>query len=171
MAFAEDEPKRIRVGLIGCGSVSGQYLPQLKKCRYVEVVSLCDRKYERAQRRGKEFNVENTYPSIDAMLAGVPFDFLVDTTDMQEHEGINRRALSWQAGDHADRGHAKKGGGINHFPGDVLDFPSLPGGRGIHVVGQAADLKSSFGQLLVSPTANNLSYRVVGGLVAHQRNR
>lgn len=97
-SIAVDEPKRVRVGLIGCGSVSGQYLPQLKKCAYAEVVSLCDRKYERAQRRGKEFGVANTYRDIDTMLAGVPFDFLVDTTDMQEHEGINRKAL--QAGKH-----------------------------------------------------------------------
>jgi len=95
---ADSAAKRIRVGLIGCGSVSGQYLPQLKKCPYVEVVSLCDRKYERAQRRGKEFGVADTYPSIGAMLSGVPFDFLVDTTDMQEHEGINRKAL--EAGKH-----------------------------------------------------------------------
>jgi predicted dehydrogenase len=97
-SLAADATKRIRVGLIGCGSVSGQYLPQLKKCPYAEVVSLCDRKYERAQRRGKEFNITNTYPNIDSMLAGVPFDLLVDTTDMQEHEDINRKGL--KAGKH-----------------------------------------------------------------------
>jgi predicted dehydrogenase len=97
-SMAADEPKRVRVGLIGCGSVSGQYLPQLQKCPYAKVVSLCDRKYERAQNRGREFKVANTYPNIEAMLAGVPFDFLVDTTDMQEHEGINRKGL--EAGKH-----------------------------------------------------------------------
>jgi predicted dehydrogenase len=32
------------------------------------------------------------------MLAGEPFEFLVDLTDMQQHEGINRRAL--EAGKH-----------------------------------------------------------------------
>jgi len=96
--LAADATKRIRVGLIGCGSVSGQYLPQLKKCPYVEVVSLCDRKPERAVQRAREFKIETHYPSIDDMLAGVPFDLLVDTTDMQEHEGINRRAL--EAGKH-----------------------------------------------------------------------
>src|SRR5690348_12552419 len=64
-SIAADQPKRIRVGLIGCGSVSGQYLPQLKKCPYTEVVSLCDRKFERAHRRGKEFGVDNQYPNID----------------------------------------------------------------------------------------------------------
>ena len=90
--------KRIRTGLIGCGSVSNQYLPQLTQSPFVEVVSLCDIRYERAKKQGERFKVANTYPNIDAMLAGEPFDFLVDTTDMQQHEGINRRAL--EAGKH-----------------------------------------------------------------------
>lgn len=34
--------KKIRIGLIGCGSVSGQYLPHLSKSPYVELVSVCD---------------------------------------------------------------------------------------------------------------------------------
>ena len=98
-ALAADAPaKRIRTGLIGCGSVSNQYLPQLTQCPFVEVVSLCDIKPERAQRQAERFKVAHHYPNIEAMLAGEPFDFLVDTTDMQQHEGINRRAL--EAGKH-----------------------------------------------------------------------
>ena len=97
--FAAAAPaKRIRTGLIGCGSVSGQYLPDLIKCPFVEVVSLCDIKPERAKRQAERFKVAHHYPNIEAMLAGEPFDFLVDTTDMQEHEKINRRAL--EAGKH-----------------------------------------------------------------------
>src|SRR5205085_7528932 len=75
-----------------------QYLPQLKKCPYAEVVSLCDRKPDRAKARAEQFGIANHYPNINAMLAGVPFEFLIDTTDMQEHEGINRRAI--EAGKH-----------------------------------------------------------------------
>ena len=98
-AFAADAPpKRIRTGLIGCGSVSRKYLPSLTQCAFVEVVSLCDIKPERARRRGEEFKVPHHYPNIEAMLAGEPFDLLVDTTDMQAHEAINRRAL--EAGKH-----------------------------------------------------------------------
>ena len=98
-ALAADAPaKRIRTGLIGCGSVSNQYLPQLTQCPFVEVVSLCDIKPERAQRQAERFKVAHHYPNIEAMLAGEPFDFLVDTTDMQQHEGINRRAI--EAGKH-----------------------------------------------------------------------
>jgi predicted dehydrogenase len=84
---------KIRVGVIGCGSVSGRYLPHLSECPYVEVVSVCDIIPERAAARGKEFHVPNQYPHIDAMLAGAPFDLLVNLTDMQEHERLNRQAI------------------------------------------------------------------------------
>jgi predicted dehydrogenase len=95
---ADTNTRRVRTGVIGCGSVSHQYLPQLTKSPFTEVVSLCDIRYERAQKQGEKFQVRNTYPNIDAMLAGEAFEFLVDLTDMQQHEGINRRALT--AGKH-----------------------------------------------------------------------
>jgi predicted dehydrogenase len=88
-----DEKKRIRTGVIGCGSVSHAYLPQLTKSPFVEVVSLCDIKPERARKQAEKFNVVHHYPNIDAMLAGEAFDFLVDLTDMQQHEQLNRRGL------------------------------------------------------------------------------
>src|SRR5690242_1585943 len=72
-ARAADAPsKRIRTGLIGCGSVSHQYLPQLTQSPFVEVVSLCDIRPERAQRQAEKFKVTHHYPHIDAMLAGEP---------------------------------------------------------------------------------------------------
>jgi predicted dehydrogenase len=91
-------PRRVRTGVIGCGSVSGSYLPVLTKSPFVEVVSLCDIKPERARKRAEEFQIAHHYPHIDAMLAGEPFEFLIDLTDMQEHEKLNRRGL--EAGKH-----------------------------------------------------------------------
>src|SRR5580765_2357727 len=93
-----EEPKRIRTGVIGCGSVSNSYLPVLTKSPFAEVVSLCDIRPERARKQADRFKVAHHYPHIDAMLAGEPFDFLIDLTDMQEHEHLNRQAL--QAGKH-----------------------------------------------------------------------
>src|ERR1051326_9465104 len=82
--FAADPGvKRIRTGVIGCGSVSHQYLPQLTASRFVEVVSLCDIRYQRAQQQGEKFKVRNTYPNIEAMLAGEPFEFLIVLTEMK----------------------------------------------------------------------------------------
>ena len=96
--FAAEATKRIRTGVIGCGSVSGSYLPVLTKSPFVEVVSVCDIKPERARKQAEKFKVAHHYPNIDAMLAGEPFEFLVNLTDMQEHERLNRQALD--AGKH-----------------------------------------------------------------------
>lgn len=86
--------KKLKVALIGCGSVSNRYLPQLLSSSMIEVVSLCDIKYERAVSQNKEYKVNaQTYPNIDAMLAGVPFDMMVTTTDMQVHGELNKKAL------------------------------------------------------------------------------
>jgi predicted dehydrogenase len=91
---AAQSTRRIRTGVIGCGSVSNAYLPVLTKCPHAEVVSLCDIRPERARRQAERFNVGHHYPHIDAMLAGEPFEFLVNLTDMQEHEHLNRQALA-----------------------------------------------------------------------------
>lgn len=88
----------MRTGVIGCGSVSGSYLPVLMESPFVELVSLCDIRPERAREQAERFGVAHHYPHIDAMLAGEPFELLVNLTDMQAHEELNRRALA--AGKH-----------------------------------------------------------------------
>jgi len=95
----ETSQKKLRVALIGCGSVSNRYIPHLQTSSLIQIVSLCDIRYERAVNQNKQYNVNaQTYPHIDKMLAGVPFDMMVTTTDMQEHEHLNRQAL--MAGKH-----------------------------------------------------------------------
>src|SRR6266487_5551104 len=95
----EKNEKKLKVAIIGCGSVSGSYIPKLQTSDVIEIVSLCDIKYDRALERNKRFNVNaQTYPNIDAMLQGVPFDMMITLTDMQVHEELNRKAL--KAGKH-----------------------------------------------------------------------
>ncbi len=92
--------RRLRVGIIGCGSVSNQYIPHLKKSSLIDIVSLCDIKHERAIRQKTTYGLKDaeTYPNIDKMLAGNHFDMMITLTDMQEHGWINKRAL--EAGRH-----------------------------------------------------------------------
>jgi predicted dehydrogenase len=97
-ALGHTQRRPTRVGVIGCGSVSGQYLPHLAKSPHVELVSTCDTRYDRAQRRAAEYRVPHHYPRIEPMLEGEPFELLVNLTDMQEHGRLNRLAL--QAGRH-----------------------------------------------------------------------
>jgi predicted dehydrogenase len=89
---------RIKVAVIGCGSVSGSYLPNLAKCPHVELVSTCDIIPERAANQAKRFNVAHHFPNLEKQLAGPAFDLLVNLTDMQEHEHLNRQAIA--AGKH-----------------------------------------------------------------------
>ena len=91
--------KKLRVAVIGCGSVSNRYIPQLLSSKWIEVVSLCDIKPERAVAQNKEYEVNAaTYGHIDEMLKGVPFDMMVTLTDMQVHGELNKKAL--MAGKH-----------------------------------------------------------------------
>ena len=90
--------KKIKVAVIGCGSVSTQYLPHLSKSKFVDIVSVCDIIPERAVTRSKEYKVPNHYPHIDQLLAGAPFDLMITLTDMQEHGRLNEQAL--EAGKH-----------------------------------------------------------------------
>jgi predicted dehydrogenase len=95
----ETKASKLRVAVIGCGSVSNRYIPHLQSSPLIEVVSLCDIKYERAVAQKKQYNVNaETYPNIDALLKGVPFDMMVTLTDMQLHGELNKKAL--MAGKH-----------------------------------------------------------------------
>ena len=95
----ENNATKLRVAVIGCGSVSNRYIPHLQSSALIDVVSLCDIKYERAIEQKKQYNVNaETYPNIDALLKGVPFDMMVTLTDMQLHGELNKKAL--MAGKH-----------------------------------------------------------------------
>lgn len=84
---------RIKVGVVGCGSVSRMYLPNLATSPFVELVCTCDIIPERAAAAAEEFAIPHHYPDIQQMLAAAPFELLVNLTDMQEHERLNRLAI------------------------------------------------------------------------------
>jgi predicted dehydrogenase len=56
-------------------------------------VSVCDIRFERAQKAAEKYKVPNAYPHVDAMLAGVPFELLVNTTSMPSHYPVNKKGL------------------------------------------------------------------------------
>jgi predicted dehydrogenase len=97
-ASAQTVQRKIKVGVIGCGSVSWKYFPELKSRPYIEIVSACDIRMHRAEARAKDYNVPNVYPDIEKMLAGAEFEFLINLTSMPSHYQVNKRAL--QAGKH-----------------------------------------------------------------------
>ena len=89
---------KIKVAVIGCGSVSNRYFLHLSESPYVELVSTCDLIPERSIQQATAFKVPNHYPHIDQLLAGAPFDLMVNLTDMQVHGDLNKKAI--MAGKH-----------------------------------------------------------------------
>lgn len=89
---------KVRVGVIGCGNVSGAYLADLKARPCIELVSVCDIIVARAEAAAARHGVPHVYPHIDKMLAGTDFDLLVNITDMQAHYALSKAALA--AGKH-----------------------------------------------------------------------
>jgi predicted dehydrogenase len=86
--------QKLRVAIIGCGSVSNRYIPHLQTSSLIEIVALCDIIYERALAQKKQYDLNaSTYDSIDKLLNGVPFDMMVTLTDMQVHGELNKKAL------------------------------------------------------------------------------
>jgi predicted dehydrogenase len=98
MALNRDE-KKLRVAIIGCGSVSNRYIPHLQTSSLIEIVALCDIIHERALAQKKLYSVNAaTYDNIDSLLTGVPFDMMITLTDMQKHGALNQKAI--MAGKH-----------------------------------------------------------------------
>lgn len=84
---------KVRVAVVGCGSVSRSYIPHLKQSPYVELVAVCDSLVERAQQHAETHAIEHYFADIDQMLAEVEFDLLVNLTSMPFHAPFNRKAL------------------------------------------------------------------------------
>lgn len=84
---------RVKVAVIGCGSVCRHYFPSLRESPHAEVVAACDRLPERAAAAAEKYGVPHHCGSLDALLEGPAFDLLVNLTDMQEHRAINERAI------------------------------------------------------------------------------
>lgn len=91
--FSRSGERKIKVAVIGCGSVSNMYFPHLVKVPNVEVVATCDIIPEKAKAAAAKYNVARHYATIDELLKAVPFDLLVNLTDMQAHGDLNKKAL------------------------------------------------------------------------------
>src|SRR5262245_53174205 len=88
---------RVRVGVVGCGNISGTYLRLLPSFAALEVVACADTLEERAHARAAEFNVPKAY-SVAALLADPAVDLVVNLTTPQAHADVGLAALA--AGKH-----------------------------------------------------------------------
>lgn len=91
--------RRVKVGVIGCGVISGIYLKNLTQVfnHAVDVMACADLMPELAKKRAEEFNLPLAC-SVDELLANPDIEVVLNLTAPTAHAAVNIQAL--QAGKH-----------------------------------------------------------------------
>ena len=103
--------KRFKVGLVGCGNISGAYLRSCRTFPVLEVVACADLDVGRAQEKAAEFAIPKAYSYAD-MLADPEVEIVINLTVPSVHAEVNLAAI--QAGKHV---HGEKPLAINREDG------------------------------------------------------
>jgi len=91
--------KKTRIGIVGCGAISGIYLKNLTQMFMdTEVIGVCDLIDERAQKAVKEYNIPKKYKDMHEMFADADVDIVLNLTRPYEHFEVNMAAIN--AGKH-----------------------------------------------------------------------
>jgi predicted dehydrogenase len=85
-----------RVGIIGCGNISGIYLTNCRKLPGLELVACADLDIERARAKDPEHGIRAA--TVDELLADPDIDLVVNLTIPAVHAEVNRAVLA--AGKH-----------------------------------------------------------------------
>lgn len=86
------EKKATKVGIIGCGNISGAYLKALKSFDVLEVVACADIKRGRAKARAKEFHVPRVH-SVKRLLSDRHIQIVVNLTPPTAHAEVGMAIL------------------------------------------------------------------------------
>jgi len=87
----------VRIGLVGCGAISGAYLSAAPLFPVMKVVACADLSREAAERKAAEFGVPRVC-TVDELLADNSVDVVLNLTVPKAHAEIALRAL--EAGKH-----------------------------------------------------------------------
>jgi predicted dehydrogenase len=89
--------ERIRVGVVGCGAISGRYLQWGQNFPILEMAACADLNHAAAEKKAAEFNVPRVL-EVDELLADKAIDIVLNLTVPKAHASISLAAL--EAGKH-----------------------------------------------------------------------
>ena len=96
-SMTEPHPRPFRVGIIGCGNISGQYLSTFTALPGITVTACADLDPDRAAATAREHGVPRAM-GVDALLADPDVDAVVNLTVPVAHATVTREAVA--AGKH-----------------------------------------------------------------------
>jgi predicted dehydrogenase len=106
--------RKVRIGVVGCGAISGAYLGMAKHFPIVEVVACADLDVARARAKAKEFGVPRA-GSVDELLRDPDVELVLNLTVPRAHAPVSLAALD--AGKHV---YAEKPLGVAREEGLAL---------------------------------------------------
>ncbi|NLG24879.1 MAG: Gfo/Idh/MocA family oxidoreductase [Clostridiales bacterium] len=108
--------KPVKVGIVGCGCISGIYLTNLTGMfrRTVEVVAVCDLIPERAFEAQAKYGIPRAYVTDEEIMADDEIELIVNLTTPDQHMPVNIMALN--AGKHA---YCEKPLAVNRADGEA----------------------------------------------------
>lgn len=99
---------KIKIGVVGCGVISGIYMQNLtQRFKNVELIACMDLIREKAEARAKEFNVPKVY-DLEEFYKDPEIELVVNLTTPQSHVDVDLRSL--RAGKHV---YSEKPFGLN----------------------------------------------------------
>ncbi|HET6246378.1 MAG TPA: Gfo/Idh/MocA family oxidoreductase [Tepidisphaeraceae bacterium] len=114
----------LRVGVVGCGAISGAYLKMARNFPAMRIVSVADIDPAAAQAKAREFNIPRVCP-VDELLGDKSVDLVLNLTIPKAHCLIALAALA--AGKHT---YSEKPLGVNRDEGrKILDTAAAKGLR------------------------------------------
>ncbi|HEX8523178.1 MAG TPA: Gfo/Idh/MocA family oxidoreductase [Tepidisphaeraceae bacterium] len=100
-------PEKVRVGLIGCGAISGAYLKQAKFFQILDIVACADLNTEAAKAKADEFQIPRVL-SVDELIRDDAVELVLNLTVPKAHAPVALKAI--EAGKHT---YCEKPLGIN----------------------------------------------------------
>ncbi|EJB06324.1 putative dehydrogenase [Rhizobium leguminosarum bv. trifolii WSM597] len=94
--MAQTNNMKLRIGVVGCGSISLAYMRNAPLFRGVEITACADINADAAKRRASEFNLRAA--DVDALIDDTTIDLILNLTIPAAHFDVSMRALS--AGKH-----------------------------------------------------------------------
>ena len=84
--------KAAKVGVIGCGGISGKYLENSKKFSAFDIVAVADARVEAAKAKAVEYDIPQGC-SVEGLLADPEVDIILNLTPHSAHGSVGIAAL------------------------------------------------------------------------------
>lgn len=83
---------KVKVGIIGCGNISSQYLTHCKTFDILEVFACADLDMDKARLRAEEYEIPQVY-TVEELLNDSQIEIVINLTIPAVHAQVNKQAL------------------------------------------------------------------------------